>query len=98
MLLGDIIARLDDEAVAAETLLRLGNLPLLADLSALAAAEGQTLGCYAAWAVRSYADAAPADEWLGLLADLGRAEDPGAAYLRRALAFVVASAEPEPSS
>ena len=95
MLLGDIIARLDDEAVAAEALLRLGDLGLLADLSALAAAEGLTLGSYAAWAVRAYADAAPADEWLGLLADLVRVDDPGAAYLRRALAFVVASAAPE---
>ena len=49
------------------------------------------LGTYAAWSVRTYADNAPADEWTTLLGVMGRAEDPGAAYLRRALFYVLDS-------
>lgn len=88
MLLGDIIARLTDEASAVEALLSLGDLGLLAEMQTRAEAQGVTVGAYAAWAVRIYADNAPSDEWTTLMGALGRSEDPGATCLRRAFAFV----------
>lgn len=94
MLLGDLLARFDDETVAAEAVMALGDLPLVAKLRAGAAADGLTLGAYTAAAVRRYAAEAPDDEWLNLMAALGRAQDPGMACMRRALAYVAAS---EPS-
>ncbi len=90
MLLGDIIARLADETIAAEAVLALGDLSLLAALKARAAASGVGLGAYAARAVRIYADGAPAAEWTTLIGVLGRAEDPGTACLGRVFAYVLA--------
>ena len=55
MLLGDLLARFDDETVASETILRLGDLSLVAALRERAEAEGETLGVYAAGVVRRFA-------------------------------------------
>ena len=44
MLLGDILARFDDESLAAETLLGLGDLALVARLTKEAQAQGRSLG------------------------------------------------------
>lgn len=92
MLLGDIVAKFEDEAEAAEAVLNLGDLGLLATLQRQADAAGVPLGTYAAWSVRAYADHAPPDEWTTLLGIIGRAEDPAAAYLRRAFAYVLGPA------
>lgn len=92
MLLGDIIAKFEDEAEAAEAVLGLGDLGLLAALRRRADEAGVPLGAYAAWSVRTYADHAPADEWTTLLGIIGRSEDPGSAYLRRALSYVLEQA------
>ena len=89
MLLGDLIARFEDEAVAAETLVRVGDLGLIAAMTARAAEAGLPLGRYAAWAVRHYADTAPDDEWVQLMGALGRTDDPGATCLGRAFAYVL---------
>lgn len=93
MLLGDVIARLEDETIAAETLMRLGDLGLIAEMSARATDVGLSLGGYATWAVRHYADTAPDDEWTQLIGVLGRADDPGAACLKRAFVYVLATVE-----
>ena len=93
MLLSDVIHSLDDEAVAAETVLGIGDVALLAALQGRAAAVGATLGEYAAWAVRTYADGASSDEWITLIGALGRAPDPGAECLRRAFVWVLANEE-----
>jgi hypothetical protein len=90
MLLGDLIAELEDEAVAAETIVRVGDLGLVAAMTSRAAEAGLPLGRYATWAVRHYADTAPDDEWVQLMGALGRADDPGAVCLQRAFAYVVA--------
>jgi hypothetical protein len=89
MLLGDLIARLEDETVAAEAIIRLDDLSIVARMTDRAAAAGLSLGTYATWAVRHYADSAPDDEWTQLIGALGRAEDPGAACLKRAFAYVL---------
>jgi hypothetical protein len=89
MLLSDLIAGLNDDGVAAEVALRLGDVVMLRTLQARAEEEGVTLGAYAGSAVRRYADAAGDDEWVSLLGALARTEDPGAVFLKRSLAFAM---------
>ncbi|MEQ9691565.1 MAG: hypothetical protein RLO48_17710 [Bauldia litoralis] len=89
MLLGDIIARLTDETTAAETILGLGDLGLLADMRRQAEDNGVSLGAYSAWIVRTYADNASSDEWTNLMSALNRSDDPGATCLQRAFGYVL---------
>jgi hypothetical protein len=91
MTLGDVLAHLDDETAAAEALLGLGDLKLLADARERAAAEGLELTDFARAAVQRYATAAPDEEWITLMGLLGRTDDPGATCLRRAFAFALQS-------
>ena len=86
MLLGDLLARFEDETVASETILRLGDLSLVAALRERAEAEGESLGAYAAGTVRRFAAEASDETWISLMGALARAEDPGAVCLKRALA------------
>jgi hypothetical protein len=89
MLLGDILARFEDESVAAETLLGLHDLVLVARLKALAEAEGCSLGQFAAKSVRDYSANASDEEWITLMGALGRTVDPGAVCMKRAFEFVL---------
>ena len=91
MTLGDILARFDDEAFAAETILGLGDLALVAALQKQAESSGVSLGTFAAVAVRRYAAAASDEEWITLMGALGRTDDPGGVCLKRALAYAAAS-------
>jgi hypothetical protein len=86
MQLGDLIARFGDEAEAEEAILALSDLTLLAQLRHRAEADGLELGAYAAAAVNHYAADASDEEWITLMGALGRAGDPGAIFLSRALA------------
>ena len=86
MLFGDLIAQLSDESAAEEVLLRLSDLPLLAELRVQAEANGLGLGAYTAAAVNRYASEASAEEWASLIGAIGRGQDPGVTYLKRALA------------
>ena len=88
MLLGDLIARLTDESAVTEMLLHLGDLPLLAKLRSRADENGLTLGTYAAWAFRTYADNASSEEWTSLIGAMNRSPDPGGVCLNRALAYI----------
>jgi hypothetical protein len=90
MMLGDLLARFGDEAVAAEAILSLGDLGLVTGLRTRAEAEGLGLGAFAARAVRRYADASD-EEWTTLLGELARSDDPGLAFLKRALAHAMRS-------
>lgn len=85
MLLGDLIARLDDEAVAAEALIGLADLSLVARVEAAAEASGLTPGAVAARAVAAFADGASEDDWLSLVGSLSRSDEPGRECLRRML-------------
>jgi hypothetical protein len=91
LLLGDVIARLTDETVAAEAILGLGDLGLLAEMQARADENGVALGAYAAWAVRVYADSASSEEWTTLIGAISRSDDPGVTCLGRAFAYVLAA-------
>lgn len=89
MLLGDLLARFRDETIATEIVLGCGDLVLIAGLMEQAQINGQTLGSYAAGAVRRYAADASDEEWVTLMGALGRAEDPGTVCMRRAFDHVL---------
>lgn len=89
MLLGDLLARFSDETIATEAILALGDLTLVTRVREAAAADGSTLGAYAAAAVQRYAADASDEEWITLMGALGRAADPGAVCLQRALAHAL---------
>jgi hypothetical protein len=89
MLLGDLLNRFEDEGVAAETILRVGDLAMIATMKRNAKALGLTLGGYASQAVRQYADGASDEEWTTLIGQMGRTDDPSAVFLKRAFAQVV---------
>jgi hypothetical protein len=93
MLLGDVLARFTDDSFAAETILRLDDLPLVARITTEAEAQGRSLGEFAASSVRHYAAHARDEEWITLMGALGRADDPGAVCLKRAFAFVLSDAQ-----
>lgn len=92
MLLGDILKTFSDESAAAEYLLSLGNIPLVARLQELAQAEDETLGEYARAAVQRYASEASEEEWLTLLGLISRTQDPAKVCLQRALEQTAAAA------
>lgn len=85
MLLGEVLGRLSDETFAAETLLGLGDLPLMVDVEAAGLKLGESAPLYAANAVRRFSDFADDEAWLGLMTALERADDAGAACLRHML-------------
>ena len=77
MLLGDIISRLDDEAMAMQTLVGLGDLVLLTRVETAAAAEGLTPGDFAARAVSLFSNQASDEDWVSLIGVMGQTTDPG---------------------
>jgi len=85
MLLGDVIARFDDEASAHEALLSLGDLALTARVKALATELNISTGELAMQSVGQFAAGASDEDWLSLVGQMTRAEDPGAVFLRRVL-------------
>jgi hypothetical protein len=86
MLLGDLIATLEDERVAMEALMELDDLAL-AHRAGEAAREGALdIGSFVSIAVRRYLNRAPHDEWTSLMSAMERSDNPASALLRRALA------------
>jgi len=85
MLLGDLIAQLQDEAVASETLLSLGDLALASRFAAMAAASDVSVGELAAQTIGRFVSTASDEDWLTLIGQMSRAENPGQVFLRRAL-------------
>lgn len=81
MLLGTLLRRLEDTADAAAALEALGDLVLLAQVTATAQEYGETAGEYAAGATRRFANTASGDDWLALTTALERSEDPARAAL-----------------
>ncbi len=76
MQLGDIIRNLSEEARADEALLACGDIVLLARIGETALRYDETLGEYAAGAVRRFANLASSEDWLALMNAIERAEDP----------------------
>ncbi len=85
MLLGDLLTRFADESVAAEAILALGDLTLLASVRKEAEARGLEVGAFAAGAVRHFAAHASDEEWVTLLGAMNHDPNPGIVCFRRAL-------------
>ena len=89
MLLGDIIARLDDETIAMEALIGLSDLTLLARVEEAAGREGLSPGGFAAQAVHAFSTQASDEDWVSLIGAMGRTPDPGQACLRKMVEFAL---------
>ncbi len=89
MLLGDVIARLDDEAHAMQTLIGLGDLALVLRVEQAAAGEGLTPGGFTAQAVQMFSNQASDEDWVSLIGVMGQTTDPGQACLRKMVEFAL---------
>jgi hypothetical protein len=76
---------LDDPAVAAETLLSLDDLALVARVQEAAARAGLETGEFAAASIGRFVSSAGDEDWVGLVGAVSGADDPAAAFLRRVL-------------
>ena len=85
MLLGQILGRLGDEGIAAETLMGLDDLPLMVEVEATGARFGESPPLYASNAVGRFAAFASDEDWLALMTALERTSDPAVACLRQML-------------
>src|SRR5262245_10762083 len=85
MLLGDVIARFEDEAFVNETLVALDDLALTARIATLAAKNNVSAGELARHLLGRFVNGASDEEWLTLIGQMSRAENPGQVFLRRAL-------------
>jgi hypothetical protein len=94
MLLGDLLADLDDESAALQMLLSLDDLALIARVREACEREDYTIGEFARVAVQRYASTATDEEWVTALGQMGRTQAPGVALVRRALIWML---EPEPA-
>jgi hypothetical protein len=84
--LGDLLAQFEDEAVAAEALIALGDVALMVGVATAAADQHLTLGEFAAEAVQRFATHAGDEDWMSMIGAMARTDDPGRVLLRRALA------------
>ncbi len=89
MLLGDVIARFDDEVIALETLVGLGDLALLRRVEEAAAQHALTPGEFAAQAVSIFSTSASDEDWVSLIGVMGQSRDPGQACLKRMVEFAL---------
>jgi hypothetical protein len=89
MLLGDVIARLEDETVATETLVGLNDLVLLARVEQASTAEDMTPGEYASQAVRVFSNAATDEDWVSLIGVMGQTTEPGLVCLKKMIEFAL---------
>ncbi len=85
MQLGEIIRKFSEETAATEALVACGDLTLLARVGDTAGQYEETVGEYAAGAVRRFANLASSEDWLGLMNVIERADDPGGRCLTHML-------------
>ena len=89
MQLGDLIRRLQVESVAADALSSLGDVTLLARVASMAARLEEDPGAYVAAGVGRFMAYADDETWLRLIGDVERADDPGAAALKRMVVWAL---------
>jgi len=77
MQLGEIIRGFSEEAPANEALLACNDIVLVAQVGEAAGRFEETVGEYAAGAVRRFANLAVSEDWLALMNAIERADDPG---------------------
>jgi hypothetical protein len=94
MRIGDLIERCEDEAIAAETATSLGDVGLLADVTAAAAAQNVTVGEFAVMSVEHFVTHAHYTDWAHMFGRVTRTPDPGAAFLHHILSDAVMNGAP----
>ncbi len=90
MLLGDLIARVQEPTFAAEALLALDDLALMARIQDASAREGLTSGAFISQSIAGFVNRATDEEWLGMIGAMSKAENPGQAFLHFALTKALA--------
>jgi hypothetical protein len=91
MMIGDLIERFEEEAVATEAVTSLGDVALLADIATAAAEQNMTLGEFATMSVADFVTHAGDEDWLTMFGRITHARDPGAAFLHHILSSAVAN-------
>ncbi len=86
MLLGDVIANFQEPVLAAEALLALDDLALMARISEAATEQHMTPGEFALQCVGYFVSRANDEEWLTLIGLMSKSDNPGQVFLRRVLA------------
>jgi hypothetical protein len=94
MRIGDLIERCEDAVAAAETATSLGDIGLLSDVAAAAAAQSVTVGEFAAMSVEHFVTHANHTDWANMFGRATRAPDPGAAFLHHILSDAVVNGAP----
>ncbi|HWM47830.1 MAG TPA: hypothetical protein VNR11_13060 [Xanthobacteraceae bacterium] len=89
MMLGDIIARFEDEAAATQALADLRNPALTTRIGAAAAEEDLTIGEFATRAVERFVAGASDEDWVTIVGRMSRTDDPGRAFLAHVLGFAL---------
>lgn len=97
MQLGEIIKGFSEEAPASEALLACNDIVLFARVGEVAGRFEETVGEYAAGAVRRFANLAVSEDWLGLMNVVERAEDPGIGCLAYMVKWSLKQDEAPPS-
>lgn len=93
--LGTLIGRLRRDADAGTALEAVGDIVMTARIADMAAMFDETPSEYVAAGVGRFAAAADDESWLGLVAAMERAKDPGSAALKRMLEWALARDEHE---
>jgi hypothetical protein len=78
-------ARFEDEAVVSETLVAMDDLALIARIATLAVDNNLSAGEFATHSIGRFVNGATEEEWLTLIGEMSRAENPGQVFLRHAL-------------
>lgn len=89
MLLGEVLAKFEDEAFVNETLVALDDLALTARIAAAAVEHNLSKSEFTLQSVDRFVNGATDDEWLTLFGQMSRADDPGQVFLRRVLSNAV---------
>lgn len=90
MSLGTIMRDLAHEQTALEVFVALGDIVLVAQVDATAAAFEEDRGAYISGAVRRFAQLAKDEDWLRLMTTLERSEAPAADSLRTMVRWSIA--------
>jgi len=81
MLLGSIMTKLQDDRSAAEALLSLGDIVLIAKVDSARRLHDETLGGYVSGAAHRFANLASSEDWLKLMTGIEKSESPAATCL-----------------
>ena len=90
MLLGAILTDLQDENAAAESLMLLGDIVLLAEVEAARLPHGEGVGEYVSGATQRFAQLASDEDWLRLMTILEKSRSPAARCLSTMVRWSIA--------